>query len=166
MLTLAVIGACARVAAVADPRWTLMVAAGAVACTGAVVGLVPDEVRRGPQLASAGALALIGLFIAVDALRAALAPVQAARPVWNADTAAYADRIADAAGPSGWLLAVSALLLTFAAALALPADVPARGRGRRRGADRAGRTGVAGSALVGGALAAGPRGHRAGRGRA
>jgi hypothetical protein len=122
VLVLAVISACSRVAAVADPQWTLMVAAGAVACTGAVVGLVPAEVRRGPQLASAAALSLIGLFIAVDALRAALAPVQAARPVWNADTAAYADRIADAAGPSGWLLAVSALLLTFAAALALPAE--------------------------------------------
>ena len=122
VLVLAVISACARVAAVADPRWTLMAAAGAVACTGAVVGLVPPEVRRGPQLASAAALVLIGLFIAVDALRAALAPVQAARPVWNADIAAYADRIADAAGPAGWLLAVSALLLTFAAALALPAE--------------------------------------------
>ncbi|HEU4349934.1 MAG TPA: hypothetical protein VFR35_19325, partial [Actinoplanes sp.] len=122
VLTLTVISASARITAVADPRWTLVVAAGAVACTGAVIGMVPPEVRRGPQLASAAALTLIGLFIAFDALRAAMAPVQAARPVWNADTAAYADRIADAAGPSGWLLAVSALLLTFAAALALPAE--------------------------------------------
>ena len=65
---------------------------------------------------------MIGLFVAVDALRAALAPVQAARPVWNADTAAYAQRIADAAGQSGWLLALSALLLTVAAAVALPAE--------------------------------------------
>ena len=122
VLALTVIGACTRVAAVASPRWTLMVAAGAVACTGAVVGLVPAQVRRGPQVASAAALVVIGLLIAIDALRAALAPVQAARPVWNADTAAYADRIAGAAGQSGWLLAVSALLLTFAAALALPVD--------------------------------------------
>ncbi|MFG1610948.1 SCO7613 C-terminal domain-containing membrane protein [Actinoplanes sp. NPDC049265] len=122
VLTLAVIGASARIAAVADPRWTLLVAAAAVACTGAVVGNIPLEVRRGPQLASAAALTLIGLLVAVDALRAALAPVQAARPVWDADTAAYAGRIAEAAGPSGWLLAVSALLLTFAAALALPAE--------------------------------------------
>ena len=135
VLTLAIIGAAARVAAVASPSWTLMVAAAAVASTGALVGQVPPEVRRGPQLASAGALTLIGLLIAVDALRAALAPVQAARPVWNADTAAYADRIAEAAGQSGWLLAVSALLLTFAAALALPAEY------RREGA-------VAGVALT------------------
>ena len=122
VLTLTIIGACARVADVASPSWTLVVAAAAVACTGAVVGLVPEDVRRGPQLASAGALSLIGLFVAVDALRAALAPVQAARPVWNADTAAYAERIAAAAGQSGWLLALSALLLTVAAALALPTE--------------------------------------------
>jgi hypothetical protein len=123
VLTLAVIGATARIAAVGAPAWTLVAAAAVVAITGAVVRFIPDEVRRGPQLASAAALALIGLVIALDALRAAFAPVQAARPVWKADTAAYADRIAEAAGPSGWLLALAALLLTLAAALALPADV-------------------------------------------
>ncbi|GAA3347701.1 hypothetical protein GCM10020358_63470 [Amorphoplanes nipponensis] len=122
VLALAVIAACARIAAVASPAWTLAVAAAAVAITGAVVRLVPDEVRRGPQYASAGALTLIGLFVAVDALRAAIAPVQAARPVWNADTAAYAGRLAEAAGQSGWLLALSALLLTVAAAVALPTE--------------------------------------------
>jgi hypothetical protein len=122
VLALAVIAACARVAAVASPAWTLAAAAAAVAVTGAVVRMVPDEVRRGPQYASAAALTLIGLFVAVDALRAALAPVQAARPIWNADTAAYAGRLAEAAGQSGWLLALSALLLTVAAALALPKD--------------------------------------------
>jgi hypothetical protein len=122
VLTLAVIAAVARVAAVASPSWTLAAAAAAVAVAGAVVTSLPEEVRRGPQWASAGALVLIGLFVAVDALRAALAPVQAARPLWNADTAAYADRIAAAAGPSGWLLAFSALLLTVAAALALPRE--------------------------------------------
>jgi hypothetical protein len=123
VLTLAVIGATARIVAVAAPAWTLVAAAAVVALTGAVVRLIPDEVRRGPQLASAGALTLIGVLIALDALQAAVAPVQAARPVWRADTAAYADRIAEAAGPSGWLLALAALLLTLAAALALPSDV-------------------------------------------
>ncbi|GAB1645158.1 SCO7613 C-terminal domain-containing membrane protein [Krasilnikovia sp. MM14-A1259] len=120
--TLAIIAACARIADVAAPPWMLAVAAAAVAITGATVRLMPEEVRRGPQLASAGALTLIGLFVAVDALRAALAPVQAARPVWNADTAGYAEAIARAA-PAGWLLALSALLVTVAAAVALPADV-------------------------------------------
>ncbi|UQU63954.1 hypothetical protein COUCH_34085 [Couchioplanes caeruleus] len=122
VLTLAIIGACARIAAVGSPAWTLAAASAAVAVTGAAVRMLADEVRRGPQYASAAALTLIGLFVAVDALRAALAPVQAARPVWNADTAAYAGRLAAAAGESGWLLALSALLLTVAAALALPAE--------------------------------------------
>ncbi|MGX6602644.1 SCO7613 C-terminal domain-containing membrane protein, partial [Micromonosporaceae bacterium Da 78-11] len=123
VLTLAVIGAAARIADVVSPRWTLVLAAAVVAITGALVGLLPEQARRGPQFASAVALSLIGLFVAVDALRAALAPVQAARPIWNADTADYARRIAEAAGPSGWLLAFSALLLTIAAALALPAGI-------------------------------------------
>jgi hypothetical protein len=123
VLALAAIAACARIAAVASPHWTMAVAAAAVALTGAVVGLVPEDVRRGPQYASAGALGLIGVFAAIDALRAALAPVQAARPVWNADIAGYADTIATAAGQAGWLLPLSALLLTIAAAVALPAEV-------------------------------------------
>ncbi|OJF14660.1 SCO7613 C-terminal domain-containing membrane protein [Couchioplanes caeruleus] len=138
VLTLAVIAACARIADVASPAWTLAAAAAAVAVTGAAVRMLPDEVRRGPQYASAAALTLIGLFVAVDAIRAALAPVQAARPVWDADTAAYAGRIAEAAGDSGWLLALSALLATVAAALALPAEY------RREGAV----TGVALTALA------------------
>ena len=123
VLTLSVIAACARIAAVASPHWTLAVASAAVAITGAVVGLVPEQVRRGPQYASAGALTIIGAYVAIDALRAAIAPVQAARPIWNADTAAYARTLAEAAGAAGWLLAFSALLLTIAAALALPASV-------------------------------------------
>jgi hypothetical protein len=123
VLTLAVISATARITAVAAPAWTLLAAAAVVALTGAVVGLLPDEVRRGPQLASAAALTLIGTLIAIDALRAAIAPVAAARPVWRADTSTYADKLAEAAGPSGWLLVLAALLLTAAAALALPRDV-------------------------------------------
>ncbi|MFL6115059.1 MAG: hypothetical protein ACJ786_27495, partial [Catenulispora sp.] len=121
VLVLAVIATVARVAAVASPHWTLSAAAAAVAATGAVVMLVPAEVRRGPQYASAGALTLIGLFVAVDALRAAIAPVEAARPVWHADIEAYAGTLAAAVHPSGALVALSALLVTVAAAVALPA---------------------------------------------
>jgi hypothetical protein len=120
VLTLAVIGSAARVADVVDPRWTLVVAAATVAITGAVVSLLPPLIRVGPEIASACALVIIGVFLTLDGIRAAFAPLQAARPVWDADTAGYAQKIADAAGPSGWLLAFSALLLTIAAALALP----------------------------------------------
>ncbi|WP_030435045.1 SCO7613 C-terminal domain-containing membrane protein [Actinoplanes subtropicus] len=120
VLTLAAIGSAARIADVIDPRWTLVVAAASIAITGAVVGLLPTAVRSGPEIASAAALVIIGVFLTVDGVRAALAPLQAARPVWHADTAAYAQKIAEAAGPSGWLLALAALLVTVAAALALP----------------------------------------------
>jgi hypothetical protein len=123
VLTLAVIGTTSRLADVISPRWTLVIAAATVAVTGAVVGLLAEPIRRGPQYASAGALAVIGLIVSLDAIRAALAPVAAARPIWNADTGAYAQQLADAVGPSGWLLAFSALLLTVAAALALPASI-------------------------------------------
>ncbi|AEV81874.1 hypothetical protein ACWT_0860 [Actinoplanes sp. SE50] len=123
VLTLAVIGAAARVAAVVDPRWTLVVAAATVAITGALVGMLPAQVRTGPQYASTAALALIGARVAIDAIRAAIAPVAAARPVWHADTAAYARTLSDAVGSAGWLLVFSALLVTVAAALALPGGI-------------------------------------------
>jgi hypothetical protein len=123
VLVLAVIGASARVADVASPHWTLAMAAAAVALSGAVVGLIPAQVRRGPEIASSVALTLIGIFVGIAAIRAGFAPVQAARPIWRADTADYARQIAEAAGPAGWLLAFSALLLTIAAALALPPSV-------------------------------------------
>ncbi|MEV6350071.1 hypothetical protein [Actinoplanes sp. NPDC051851] len=127
VLTISVIGAIARIAGVASPRWTLVAAAAAVAVTGAVIGRLPDRVHRGPQYASAAALAVIGLFVAIDAIRAALAPVAAARPVWHADTAAYSQQLADAVGDSGRLLAFAALLVTIAAALALPAGIRREG---------------------------------------
>ncbi|MDT5043912.1 MAG: hypothetical protein QOE51_4897 [Actinoplanes sp.] len=126
VLVLAIIAACARVADVAAPRWMLAIAALAVGLTGAAVRRVPEEVRRGPQWASAGALILIGLVAGVAALRAALAPVEAARPVWHADTAGYAQAMIEAA-PAGWLLALSALLATLAAAVALPTSVRQEG---------------------------------------
>ncbi|MCO8273016.1 hypothetical protein M1L60_20685 [Actinoplanes sp. TRM 88003] len=123
VLALSVIGATARIADVVSPPWTLAVAAAAIAVTGAVVTLVPPEVRRGPQIASAVALALISLILVLDCLRAAFLPLQAARPVWHADPAVYTQRMAEAAGDLGWLLAFSALLVTIAAALALPPSV-------------------------------------------
>ncbi|HWS33404.1 MAG TPA: hypothetical protein VN408_11750 [Actinoplanes sp.] len=123
VLTLAVIGAMARIAGVIAPNWSVVAAAATVAVAGAVVARLPEDVRRGPQWASTGTLALIGLVVGVGALRAAIAPVAAARPIWDADTALYAQRLAEAVGPSGWLLAFSALLMTIGAALALPAGI-------------------------------------------
>jgi hypothetical protein len=123
VLALALIGSTARIADVVSPRWTLVVAAATIAVIGALVGLLPPAIRVGPEIASAVALTIISVFLTLAGLRAALAPLQAARPVWHADTANYANRIAEAAGDAGWLLAFSALLVTFAAALALPRSV-------------------------------------------
>jgi hypothetical protein len=123
VLTLAVIGAVARIAGVIAPNWSVVAAAATVAVAGAVIGMLSETVQRGPQYASTGALVLLGLVVGVDVLRAAIAPVAAARPIWDADTAAYAQKLAEAVGPSGWLLAFSALLMTIAAALALPTTI-------------------------------------------
>ncbi|GIF19242.1 hypothetical protein BJ973_006287 [Actinoplanes tereljensis] len=123
VLALALIGSAARIADVVSPRWTLVVAAATIAVIGALVGLLPPAIRVGPEIASAVALVIISVFLTLAGLRAALAPLQAARPVWHADTANYANRISEAAGDAGWLLAFSALLVTFAAALALPRSV-------------------------------------------
>ncbi|HEX8629404.1 MAG TPA: hypothetical protein VF755_14660, partial [Catenuloplanes sp.] len=123
VLTLAVIVAVARLADVVLPGRAVLLTALVVALTGVVVRLLPAGVRRGPQLASATALVVIGIVVAADVLRAATAPVLAARPMWQADVAAYATKVAQAAGGADWQLAVSALLLTVAAALALPTEV-------------------------------------------
>ncbi|SDY72706.1 Predicted membrane protein [Micromonospora pattaloongensis] len=120
VLTLAVIGSVARVAAVALPGHALLIVAAVVTVTGLAVRAIPDQARRGPQLASAAALAVLGTLVAGSALRAALASVRAAQPVWEADLAAYPGTVAAAAGPIDWQLAVAALLLTVAAVLALP----------------------------------------------
>ncbi|GFJ80708.1 hypothetical protein Phou_048880 [Phytohabitans houttuyneae] len=122
ILTLAVIGAAAQIVAVAVPGRALLLIAGVIALTGLGVRAVPEVFRRGPQLASAAALIVMGVVVAGTVLRAAIAPVRAALPVWEADLSAYHGRLAEAAGPAGWQLAASALLLTIAAVLSLPPE--------------------------------------------
>ena len=123
VLTLAVIGAASRIAAVALPGRALVVIAVAVALTGVGVRAVPEAARRGPQVASAVALVVIGVVVAGGILRAALAPIQAALPVWEADLTRYPDTVHAGASSTTWQLATSALLLTLAAVLASPPEV-------------------------------------------
>ncbi|GAB2960352.1 hypothetical protein GCM10027280_56460 [Micromonospora polyrhachis] len=123
VLTLAVIGAVGRVAAVALPGRALLVIAAAIALAGLGVRALPEITRRGPQLAAAVALSVTGLVVAGGALRAALAPIRAALPAWDADLVFYADKLAAAVGPAGWQLATTAFLLTIAAVLALPSEI-------------------------------------------
>ena len=61
--------------------------------------------------------------VAGGALRAGLAPVQAALPAWAADLTAYPAELAAPVGPAAWQLAASAFLLTVAAVLALPPEI-------------------------------------------
>jgi hypothetical protein len=123
ILTLAVIGAAGRIAAVALPGRALVLIALVVALTGLGVRALPEAGRRGPQLASAVALVVIGVVVAGSALRAALAPIQAALPVWHADLGDYAVTLADSVGAAAWQLAATAFLLTVAAVLSLPSEV-------------------------------------------
>ncbi|MFY1636069.1 SCO7613 C-terminal domain-containing membrane protein [Solwaraspora sp. WMMB335] len=122
VFTLAVVGAASRVVAVALPGRALLLIAAVVAVAGFAVRSLPESLRRGPQLASAAALALLGVLVAGGALRAALAPVRAAWPAWEADLTAYPQRLAEFSGPADWQLAVAALLITVAAAVAMPAE--------------------------------------------
>ncbi|MFD6755889.1 SCO7613 C-terminal domain-containing membrane protein [Micromonospora gifhornensis] len=123
VLTLAVIGALGRVASVALPGRSLLLIAAVIAATGLVVRAVPESARRGPQLASAIALTVSGVVVAGSALRAGIAPVEAALPAWAANLDRYPAELAAAAGPAGWQLAASAFLLTVAAVVALPAEI-------------------------------------------
>ncbi|MEH0980759.1 SCO7613 C-terminal domain-containing membrane protein [Micromonospora sp. CPCC 205556] len=123
IFTLALIGALGRIASVALPGRALLLIAAVIALTGLAVRAVPEAARRGPQFASAAALTVSGLVVAGGALRAGLAPAQAALPAWSADLSRFPAELAAAAGPAGWQLAASALLLTVAAVLALPPEI-------------------------------------------
>ncbi|MDM4722572.1 permease [Micromonospora sp. WMMA1363] len=123
IFTLAVIGALGRVASAALPGRSLVLIAAVIAVTGLAVRAVPEPARRGPQFASAIALAVSGVMVAGGALRAGVAPVRAALPAWAADLDRYPGELAAAAGPVTGQLAASTLLLTVAALVALPPEI-------------------------------------------
>ncbi len=118
-LTLAVIGSGAWVAVGAIPEQAVLVVSVVVFATGLAVRGLPVESRRGPQLASAAAVTILGVFVVVDVVRAALAPIVAAMPMWKADLVAWHTNLASRTD-ADWQLVVTVGLLTAAAALALP----------------------------------------------
>ncbi|MFV2019829.1 SCO7613 C-terminal domain-containing membrane protein [Micromonospora sp. LOL_023] len=122
VFTLAVIGAASRIVAVGLPGRALLLIAAVVAVTGVGVRMLPERLRRGPQLASALALTVLGVLVAGGALRAALAPIRAALPGWRADLDIYQSQLDAYAGPANWQLALAALLVTVAAAIAIPVE--------------------------------------------
>ncbi|MFC5946080.1 permease, partial [Micromonospora harpali] len=123
VLTLAVVDALDRAAAVACPGRALLLVAAVITVTGLAVRVLPEVARRGPQLASAAALTVSGLVVAGGALRAGLAPALAATPAWATDLDRYSAELAAFVGPAAWQLAASAFLLTDAAVLALPPPI-------------------------------------------
>ncbi|SNS90893.1 hypothetical protein SAMN05421812_102319 [Asanoa hainanensis] len=123
IMTLAIIGAAGRVASVALPGHALVVVAAIIALIGFALRVLPDESRRGPQLASTAAMLVLGVVIAGNTLRAAIAPIDAALPMWRADLTAYDAKLDAAIGSAQWQLAVAAALLTIAAVLAAPQEI-------------------------------------------
>jgi hypothetical protein len=123
LMTLSIIAAAGRVAAVALPGRAMFVICAVVAVTGLGVRVLPKRDRLGPQIAYTCALIVLGVVVAGNVVRAAVAPVRAALPPWNADLSGHAERLHVAVGPAGWQLVFSALLLTIAAVLALPPAV-------------------------------------------
>ncbi|MDG4820966.1 permease [Asanoa sp. WMMD1127] len=123
IMTLAIVGAAGRVAAVAMPGHALVVMAAIIVLIGFAIRALPDDARKGPQLASTAALLVIGMVVAGNTLRAAIAPIDAALPMWGADLTAYDARLDAAIGSAQWQLAVAAALLTVAAVLAAPAEI-------------------------------------------
>ncbi|MEV4533792.1 permease [Asanoa sp. NPDC049518] len=123
VMTLAIIGAAGRVASVALPGHALVVVAAIIALIGFGVRALPDDSRRGPQLASTAALLVMGMVIAGNTLRAAIAPIDASLPMWRADLTAYDGKLDAAIGSAQWQLAVAAALLTIAAVLAAPQEI-------------------------------------------
>ncbi|WP_018218647.1 SCO7613 C-terminal domain-containing membrane protein [Salinispora vitiensis] len=123
LLTLAVISAASRLAWVAAPDQALLLITAGIALTGLVVRAVPTVLRRGPQFASAIALTVSGVVVATGALRAGVTPVRAALPAWTADLDRYPSQLAAVGAPAASQLAVSALLLTVAAMVALPPKI-------------------------------------------
>ncbi|HZN20260.1 MAG TPA: permease [Micromonosporaceae bacterium] len=120
IMVLAVLGSAVRVLAAALPGRSLVLFAAILALIGLGLRLLPPAARRGPQLAASIALAVLGLVVAGFALRATIATLRAALPVWEADVAAYPGRLAAAVGPGGWQIATAAALLTLAAVVAVP----------------------------------------------
>ncbi|WFE24951.1 permease [Solwaraspora sp. WMMD791] len=122
VFTLAVIGAASRIVAVGLPGRALLLIAAVVAIAGIGVRALPETLRRGPQLAATATLGVLGVLVAGSALRAALAPVRAALPAWQTELSDYQQRLDAYAGPADWQLALAALLITVAAAVAVPVE--------------------------------------------
>ena len=107
-----------RVDAIAFPDYTLVLTAVLAAGIALVAGLLPADVRVGPQLGSLVAAALTTVVVVVGAVRTAVAAVQAATAprTWAADLTTYASRME----VRSWQVPAAAILLAIVASAAIP----------------------------------------------
>ena len=115
---LAVLAATARVNVLAVPDFTLVLTAALAAGIAVAASLLPEHLRRGPQLGSLlgavfTALVVIGqtLGIVIATVRASVTPA-----VWAADLVGYAERVHTA----DWQVPAAAILLAILSAVAVP----------------------------------------------
>jgi hypothetical protein len=119
LLTLAVIGAGSRVAALALPGRALLPIALIMTATTLSLLVLPRPARRGPMRAAALALTAFGVVLAALALRAGAATL--VWPPWPDDLAGHPRQLANSVGPATWQLAATAAAATVGAWFALPA---------------------------------------------
>ncbi len=165
MMTLAIIGAAGRVASVALPGHALVVVAAIIALIGFAVRALPDDSRRGPQLASTASLLVIGMVIAGNTLRAAIAPIDAALPMWRADLTDVQREARRRPGHRAVAARGRGRPAHHRRCAGRAAGGPPRAGGRWRGPDRARRTGFLRPRLGRRTVAAGGRRDRHRRGR-
>jgi hypothetical protein len=120
LLTLAVIGAAGRLAAIALPGRGLVLTAVAILATAFGIRYVTPVAKRGAQIGGALAAAGLGVLLLVRGFDSIKAPLEAATPAWKADLSRYPSVLAHAAGTTGWQLVIAALLLTLAVAIMVP----------------------------------------------
>jgi hypothetical protein len=118
LLTLAVIVAGSRVAALALPGRALLPIALIMTATTLALLVLPPPARRGPMRAAALALAAFGVVLAALALRAGAATL--VWPPWPDDLAGYPRQLANSVGPATWQLAATAAAATVGAGFSLP----------------------------------------------
>ncbi len=117
VVTTATIAAVTRVGALIVPKYALVSAALVVFAVAAGIRAIPLSWRRGPVIGAGAVATIVGLIAAVTAVRAGLAVVNAARPIWGTDlhnwsatvTTSYAGQVP-----------LTLIVLAVAAAIGLP----------------------------------------------
>ncbi len=127
LFTLAIIGAAGRFTAVAVPGRGLVATALAILLAAVALRYVPAVARLGPQVAGALAAGTVGVIVLARGMDGIVATLRAAAPVWKADLTQYQHRVAVAAGPDSWQLALAAFIVTVAIVLMLPPGIRADG---------------------------------------